>query len=54
MLIVDKVQNRKDFELYHLGKHKRSNELNQYFKNWLERLSISEDKYHHLKQLISL
>lgn len=45
MLIADKIQNRKDFELYHLGNHDRSEELDQYFKNWLEVLGISEDFY---------
>ena len=45
MLIADKVQNRKDFELYHLGKHDRSSVLDQYFKNWLEKLGISESQY---------
>jgi hypothetical protein len=45
MLIADKIQNRKDFELYHLGKHERSNELDQYFKNWFERLEITNEFY---------
>ena len=31
MLIADKIQNRKDFELYHKGKHERSKELERYF-----------------------
>ena len=30
MLIADKVQNRKDFELYHQGTHTLSNELDVY------------------------
>ena len=50
MLIADKIQNRKDFELYHLGKHERSSELDQYFKNWLERLNISEEFYQEIKK----
>jgi hypothetical protein len=45
MLIADKVQNRKDFELYHLHTHPRSQELVQYFKNWLQALNIEEQKY---------
>lgn len=45
MLIADKIQNRKDFEKYHKGTHPRSDELDQYFKNWMERLGISEEKY---------
>jgi len=50
MLIADKVQNRKDFEIHHLGKHQRSEELGQYFKNWLERLEISEERYQQFKK----
>jgi hypothetical protein len=50
MLIADKIQNRKDFELYHLGKHDRSFELDQYFKNWLKKLEISEDEYQYFKK----
>ena len=49
ILIADKIQNRKDFELYHLGKHERSDELDSYFKNWLERLNISEEFYQETK-----
>jgi len=52
MLVVDKVQNRKDFEKYHFGSHPRSFQLNTYFHNWLQRLGISEDKYQELKALI--
>lgn len=39
MLIADKVQNKKDFMKYHYGTHERSEELLQYFDNWLERLN---------------
>jgi hypothetical protein len=53
MLIADKVQNRKDFELYHKGTHPRSEELEQYFKNWLERLEVSETDYQHYLSLMS-
>lgn len=49
MLIADKIQNRKDFELYHLGKHERSSQLDQYFKNWLTKLGISEEIYQKYK-----
>jgi hypothetical protein len=45
MLIADKVQNRKDFELYHLKTHPKSERLQQYFINWLERLNVGEDTY---------
>lgn len=53
MLIADKVQNRKDFELFHLGKHERSNELDSYFKNWLRKFDISEERYEQLKSIIN-
>lgn len=45
MLVADKIQNRKDFELYHLNTHPRAQELDKYFKNWLLRLDVSEEKY---------
>lgn len=35
MLIADKLQNQKDFLLYHYGTHARSAQLDRYFKNWL-------------------
>lgn len=50
MLVADKVQNRKDFEIYHKGTHARSDELDYYFKLWLRALGIDEDKY---KELIA-
>ncbi len=40
MLIADKIQNFKDFMQYHFGKHERSQELFEYFKNWFEKLKI--------------
>lgn len=45
MLIADKVQNYKDFEIYHKSTHPRSKELDQYFKNWLQKLNINTDQY---------
>lgn len=45
MLIADKIQNYKDFILHHKGTHPRSNELDQYFKNWLKRLGIKGFDY---------
>lgn len=38
MLIADKVQNYKDFLIYHAGTHPRTDELNEYFNNWLCKL----------------
>lgn len=49
MLVADKVQNFKDFELYHKGTHPRTVELTEYFNNWMRKLSID---YDHLKKLI--
>lgn len=48
MLIADKVQNRKDFELYHKNSHDRAGHLDFYFKTWLARLGISEEQYQEL------
>jgi hypothetical protein len=38
MLWADKLQNQKDFRLYHMGKHERSDILEQYFINWINKL----------------
>lgn len=48
MLIADKVQNRKDFEIHHLEKHENSARLDVYFKNWLRKLDVSEARYKEL------
>ncbi|MBD2704296.1 hypothetical protein IC229_26870 [Spirosoma sp. BT702] len=45
MLIADKIQNKKDFELYHKKTHPRSAELTEYFDNWLRRLGVAEEFY---------
>lgn len=38
MLYADKIQNQKDFQIHHANSHPRSQELETYFKNWLQRL----------------
>lgn len=43
MLIADKIQNQKDFLKYHYGKHSRSDQLNQYFHNWIEYLNPPQE-----------
>ena len=53
MLMADKVQNYKDFELYHRGTHPKSALLDQYFQMWLERLNVSAYEYNRLKLLIT-
>lgn len=40
MLIADKIQNYKDFMLYHYNKHERSKELYEYFHNWFSVLKV--------------
>ena len=54
MLVADKVQNRKDFERFHLGTHARSAILELYFANWLRRLGISEARYADLCRICRL
>lgn len=52
MLVADKVQNRKDFEIHHLGSHENSVVLQRYFGNWLRKLDISETRYGELVALL--
>lgn len=49
MLIADKVQNCKDFELYHIKTHPKSKELENYFDNWFDRLGVN---YTELRKII--
>lgn len=42
MLIADKVQNYKDYLLYHAGTHRRGRELEVYFRTWLKELGVDE------------
>jgi len=52
MLVADKVQNKKDFMTYHYGTHDRSNELNQYFNEWLTALTVDSWGYESLCKAI--
>lgn len=45
MLIADKVQNYKDFTLYHAKTHPKAERLDLYFNNWLERLGVPTVQY---------
>lgn len=51
MLIADKVQNYKDFLAHHKGTHARSDELDLYFRTWLDHLSINEKVFKELCDL---
>lgn len=42
MLVADKVQNYSDFRKFHYGTHSRFAELEQYFINWLSKLTAYE------------
>lgn len=52
MLIADKVQNHKDFVLYHKQTHPHSAQLEKYFHNWLTRLEVSPAQYQALVTLL--
>ena len=52
MLRADKIQNYKDFLLYHAKSHPRRDWLDKYFMQWFERLEISwEDFESYLRKL---
>ena len=52
MLIADKVQNYKDFVTYHRDTHARSEDLDIYFRKWLDALTINKDTYNSLCKAI--
>lgn len=55
MLRADKVQNYKDFLIYHQHTHERASILDQYFRNWLCKLNISSVEFEQLQtQLIHI
>ncbi len=45
MLRADKVQNYKDFLLYHRETHPRREALDRYYRLWLERLGVSRETF---------
>ena len=53
MLIADKVQNRKDFEIYNINTHENSKVLDSYFRKWCKALNV-ENEYPSLVEKIIL
>lgn len=51
MLIADKVQNYKDFIIYHSDTHERRDELDLYFRVWLKVLGIDDTEYRRLVEV---
>lgn len=54
LLLVDKIQNYKDFQLYHSKTHERSIELDEYFKNWFKKLDIELKEVEEIISLVIL
>jgi hypothetical protein len=52
MLKADKIQNRKDFEIYHKATHRNKTRLNEYYNEWLQALNISENKYQKIIKML--
>ncbi|CAM9239173.1 unnamed protein product [Heterosigma akashiwo] len=50
MLIADKIQNYKDFLLYHKGSHPHSKRLENYFREWMTKLGVSKRQCHGIIQ----
>lgn len=54
MLTLDKVQNYKDFIVYHKETHPKSAELEEYFNNWLDRLLVDKKTYEEAVSYITI
>jgi hypothetical protein len=51
MLFADKIQNERDFNQYHKGKHARSRQLTKYFALWLDYLEELDEEHRKERQL---
>jgi hypothetical protein len=52
MLRADKIQNYKDFLLYHAETHPRRGVLTAYFQRWLARLGVSEGDFEAWREVL--
>lgn len=52
MLIADKIQNYKDFSIYHKDSHPKSKVLEKYFQNWFDRLELKPSKVKEMVEYI--